>query len=522
MSSSPYGSFIRDLQKKSRSDKELPKILAWREYYRRAGPVEFAEKELACPPDVPPHPVLGRPTYVILSDDQKDFLIDLWRGQKLSIVSAARGAGKTFALGVYVAWHIACFDDIEISCMGGSAQQSELIQKYIDYWRLKNSKIDYCIPKSIGGLKPRIMSRWNALALFLACSPTSARGPHVKVVIIDEVASAEEKGEEGQKAVKAAWWQVTGKEDTQLIMTSTSHFVFGTFYEYFTAPIGKDFKKYTWSIAKHVSGIHDPYKIYEDIDPNNWKPNVWWVSDKDIKMLRKAKSNDEWLIEALGGLSTASGRMFRTEDLEFVVCKECEECCPYTEKCKLTEKIGLKANTVTERVAGIDWGRVGAPNAIVIIGRKGEVIFVLFAEELMTCVTEEMLNWAKEYINEWDTDTIYPDPNERGLGQALENLGEYAVIWIWEMLGGAARAKVDLMINTKRFFEKRLIVIPKKYEELIHSLKQMSVGTDGKPLKRHDHSYDALSYALWEFRLDESLSDFWKIPEKEREFRDLW
>ncbi len=524
-SSSPYGSLIRDLQKKSKTDKKLPQILKWREYYRKAGPVEFAEKELACPPDVPPHPEFGRTRFMILSGDEREFLDDHFNGQKLSIVSAGRGGGKTISLAIIVCWRITCFDGYEATCMGGSAHQSEIIQRYIDYWRLKNPKVRYCIPKSTGGVKPRIISRWSAMALFNPASVVSSRGPHVRLVIIDEVCSAEEKGEVGQKAVKDAWWQVIGKENTQLIMTSTAHFIFGTFYDYYTGKIGKDFKKYRWAIAKHISGIKDPYKTYKDSDPKNWLPNVWWVSDEDIKMLRKAKSDDEWLCEALGGLSIASGRMLRAEDLNFAICSLCDECSRdkvYKKECKIVEKydIGLNAKKITERVSGIDWGRIGDPNAIVIIGRKGEILFILFAEELMSLVTEEMVTWANGHLTDWNIDTIYPDPQERALAQILDNIGEYAIIFIWEMLSGASRAKRELMINTKRFFEKKLIIIPKCFEELIHSLRQMSVGKDGKPRKRHDHSYDALSYALWEFRLDENLSDFWKV--KKREIKDIW
>jgi len=520
LSRSPYAGLEREIRKQRKKKKERPEIQKWREHYRKVGPVEFTKNELASPMGTPPHPEFGRPTHVILSSEQIDFLDDLFSGQKLSIVSASRGAGKTFCLAIYICWKITCFDFFQVTAMGGSAKQSEIIENYIDYWRVKNSKLRYCLPKSVSGhINPRIESRWGSIVWFISCAETSSRGQHVRLVAIDEVVTAESKGIDGQKAVRAVWWQITGKEDAQLIMTSTAHRISGTFYDYYNGPIGKDFKKYRWAIAKHISGIDDPYKIYEDINPANWKPKVWWVTEEDIRLLRKAKSNAEWLCEALGGFSQAGGLIFKRENLNDAICDLCDVCKPYSESCKLIEKydLGKNASKVTERVAGIDWGD-RSPNAITIIGRKGEKVFVLFNEEIMSALIEEKLQWAKGYLDSYGVGVVYPDPEERAMNQALENVGDWAIIRIWEVLG--QKAKSELMLNIKRFSEKHEIIIPKAFDTLIRSLKQMSMDKRGKVIKRHDHGYDSLSYALKEFDSYESLTDFWKV--KNREIKDLW
>lgn len=524
----PYDSFMRDLRKQSRHDKKLPRIQKWREYYRKAGPVVFAKEQLACPPDVPDHPTLGRPTYIILSQEQEAFLTDLFLGQKLSIVSAARGSGKTFVLAIFVCWIVACFDDVECTCMGGSQPQSEIIQRYIDYWRLKNTNLFYCIPKSTGGGKnpPRVTSRWGSTGIFYPCSPVSSRGPHVKIAIIDEVCAAEAKGQDGRKAVRSVWWQIVGKKDTQVILTSTAHFIFGTFYDYWSGKKkrGKlQFKKYRWGIAKHKSGETDPYKIYQDDDPDNWEPSVWWVTPDDIEILRSMKTNEEWLCEGLGGIGTASGMMFQRDDINFIVCdrKECKKCEPYTSNCPLVDEYGLGVNAkkVTERVGAVDWGETHDPNAIGILGRKGKRVFVLYAEELMSSVVGEQIDWAKDILNEWKIDAVYPDPNRRTFAQLLENMG-FTVYYIWQLAGKTSHAKVELMVNVKRYMEKRLVIIPCCFEELINSLKGMTIGKDGKPIKHNDHSYDWFSYGLWEFKIDDSLSEFYKV--RGRHIKDIW
>jgi hypothetical protein len=871
---SPYSNILKKLKDKEKNRGIAPEVDTWREYYLKAGPVEFAEKELACPIGLPLHPIYGVPKYVILSDDQKEFLTDLFNKNKFSIVSASRGAGKTFSVAIYVCWCIVVYDFFESTIMGGSSAQSEIIQNYIEYWMYHNKKLDYVIDKSIrGNLNPHIETKWGSVARFVGASKTSTRGHHVKLIIIDEVVSAEEKGADGEAAVRAIWWQMIGKEDAQLVMLSTAHSVFGTFYEYYNGDIGKEFKKYRWSIAKHISGETNPYKIYDDENPDNWKPNVWWVSEKDLRGLRIAKTNDEflcllgdsiiygvnkpiktinvgekvtgydkntevlattkrkysgelieikprniqqvsftpehpiavcninrktlckkpkknyktgnysgikyeinnkrfeqaknittddylilprnnngrvevdddyakllgwylaegsmsngqvtlslgytevkeakelsdiiqkyfnrkatphrygsvikvsfrckgktdifklfntkaykkqipdfikndwcekslrvfissyvdgdgiktkdggyaWLVgtaskqimldlteilikigivpyihyneksikkittnkktyeayfkenwfiswsfnrwnkkpkcpfyivkknfiylpiknitkktvknievynldtkqnvfcvpflvhncEALGGFSQMGGLLFRHDHIERAVCnrKECEICEPYTGNCFLVNeyRIGENACHITERVGGIDWGD-RSPNAMTILGRHGDKVFVLFNDEVITALVEEKLMWAKEYLDKWCVDLLYPDPEERGMIQALENIGDYSIIKIWEVLG--QKAKRELMINAKMHMEKDKLVIPRKYTHLINSLKQMSLDEHGNIVKRNDHSYDSFAYALNEYNENDSLSEFYML--EGREIKKIW
>jgi len=383
------GEKIYKRQRQKRTSK-IQRITKWRKKWKERGPVEFAENVLTCPPDVPDHPDLGRvPDYLILSDDQKEFLNDLWKEIDLAIVSAGRGAGKTLVLAIWICWQLCCFDRRSISSLAGSSKQSRQIQKYLDDWIIDVPEVKYCINASIKGPEPTCRSRFGGEVKFLACSRESVRGSHVPIVFIDEASTAERK-QEGREAVDAIWWQITGKKVGKVVLTSTTDFVFGKFYEYLMNPEKYGFKRYMWEIAEHVSG-KPPEATYKDRNPANWKPKVWWITQEDIQKLRPKSSDSEWLCECLGRPSMASGAVFAKVDLDVVICKLCEECYPYVrEHCPLIEQLKLGGINnkgqydpllhVGDRRAGFDFG-TQAPCALTIAGRKGQMIFVLYSDE---------------------------------------------------------------------------------------------------------------------------------------------
>lgn len=516
MSTKAYEKIERLRRRKSGKKRERDKeIEAWRKKYREAGPVEFS-KILPSFPDTPIHPELGRrPEFIMLSPDQAEFLVDLWKGiAKLALVVAGRGAGKTAALAVWNCWRLTCFDYYTITCMGGSQEQSTIIQSYIDFWRDTVPEVRYCIPRSTKGGKtsPRCFGKQGSLVRFPPCSSTAARGPHVNEVQIDEACAAEAKSKDGVKAVDAAWWQIIGKgEDTILIMLSTAHYVFGKFYDYLTEPKKYGFRVYRWAIAKHISG-KKPEATYKDRNPNNWVPAVWWVTQDKIITLRKAKSDEEWLCEALGGISLASGAVFNHEDLGLAFCDICPECDPYKwDTCELVRKLklGTEINPtkyIIDRKAGYDYG-AKAPNALTIAGKKGNMIFILLNEELKGVRDEEIIDWLDTNLREWRCYTINPDPSAAGyiISQKLEDKG-FTVNLLDE--GG----KTERIFNVKKFMERHLFVIPKAYWNLTRSLKKAAYDDKGKVRKTDDHSFDTLCYACVDWIAEGSSPDeFFKL-----------
>lgn len=288
----------------------------WQIYWREAGPVRFSEECLTAIAESPPYPNWkqfqetkycegckcehtkfnpdGTPYHVILSDEQKELLVDLWHGLPLALVSAGRGSGKTVILAVYDCWLLCCVPRTQVSALAGSGKQSKLEQKYINQWRIDIPRVKESLPRSLRGIEPRIETNTGGDINFLPCSTTAVRGPHVPIVQIDEACEAEAKSQDGADAVDAIWYQVVGKKNSQIILTSTTHHIFGKFYEYLTNPAKYGFKVYIWSIAKHISG-KPPEETFKDRDPTHWIPAVWWVTQSDIEMLRRKSNDSEWL-----------------------------------------------------------------------------------------------------------------------------------------------------------------------------------------------------------------------------------
>ena len=509
----------------------------WRKYWKEAGPVRYAEEYLFCPPQVPPYPDWekfqkkeycegckkvhnkfdnnGVPIHIILPQEHKDFLMDIWKGGiRLVILSAGRGAGKTFDLGIWENWRLVTEDFYEISYMGGSAGQGKVIHKYHDYWRRRHPEVGYIIyisTKSIGNRS--CVTRMGAEIRFTACSPTAAMGPHVNEVHIDEVCAAESKGIEGIEAIDAVDWQVTGREDSYVFMTSTSHFLLGKFYQIYRNPEKYGFTRYIWSIAKHISG-KPAHLMYTDRNPENWIPAVWWVTDADIKKLRKRKSNEEWLCWALGRASLSSGALFKATDLEVIICPLCpsDDCQPYKwGHCKLIEKFGLGTQEDTtkfikDRKSALDYGDP-SPCSFGIGGTKGKFIFILYANEMKGGTTADLIDWIQRELQRRNVFTFnIPDSiGGKHISEILDDKG-YTVNFLSE---GEKEERVQ---NIKSITEKHAIVIPPAFWHLCESLRGMHRNKQGKVVKNNDHSFDMLCYLCIDWGMMEgSISDFFDV-----------
>jgi len=838
----------------------------WRKYWKEAGPVRFAEEYLFCPANVPPYPNWkelnveaycvgckkvhkkfrpnGIPVHIILSEDQKEVLIDAWEnGVMLILITAGRGAGKTFILSVWNCWRLATHNFYEITTMGGSAKQSKLCQKYIDYWRGQHKEVGYVIHKSPKAIGNRgCITRYSSENSYIACSPTAAMGPHVNEVQIDEECvlpnteiltkegnfvkignvnsiltgegndgqitkrfsrdyfgqmlhiqpyynnfgvvvtpnhpikiikrkklyywkkkdrffpeklhkvlkrkprfvkscelkkndilifpipkfeekdinisnerldligyyisegsvgdhqiyfsnkddefikdtitcvekefgkkykegkhgkgsnavsvtilsdgtknvyftdkkfrewlinncgrgsrnkkipstlmnlpfekmnrllkailrgdgennkfytrlhvssrklvqqfwtiyirrkilttirklksgyyswclykkqssrsygriiknfvyvpirkitpiwykgkvknlaispdesyvvpyitlhncAAESRGTEGMEAIEAIDWQITGRTNTMIWRTSTSHFILGKFYEILTNPKQLGYKVYVWGIANHISGKSKNRAKYTDRNPNHWIPACWWITKDDIIKLRK-KSDEEWLCWGLGYPSLASGQVFKPTDIKIITCDLClregKECIPYKwGHCKLIEmfNLGVFGNPIKNVIdlkAGFDYGDP-APCALVIAGTKSfkgkEIIFILYAEEMKGLETTELYRWVIGKLNQYRVGTFYPDPSIGGkhVSEKVDNAGFTVYVL-------AEGAKEERVLNMKCIVERHNIIIPYAFWQLLNSMKMVHRDKNGKIKKYNDHSFDGICY----------------------------
>jgi len=483
-------------------------FLEFRRIWKAKGPIKFAYEVLEIDPNTG-----GK---LMLSEDQKEFLLDVSkRGVRLVIITAGRGAGKTFVLAVYIMWRIFTHENWGISCMGGSAEQSDKLYQYISGWLNNNPDLaKFCMKINSSIIK----TYENGYCSFHACSGTSVRGPHTHELIIDEQAAGEEKG--GTKFIKAAIFQVSTSPDIHIIKSSTAHWIHGDFLQTLNNAKKLGYKVYRWAIAKHISGETDPYKIY--------------------------RSNDEWLVEALGGVSRTSGLVFNPVDLDICICDRCvsegRECRPYEEGyCPLVQftlelLLGMRESEipsstrlalqqfVKERVEGVDWGKV-SPCAYTAVGRFRDFVFVLKSLEIAGAPDEEKIETAVNVAEEWNCDIIRPDPREWSFNNILAEKG-FAIHQLFTGEGGREE-KNKFLFTLKKYVERHHIVIPVAFEDLIRSLRNLAYDNSGKVRKQDDHSFDSLLYAVSYYGEITDQSTFWeavgagkKVEKEPVELRD--
>jgi hypothetical protein len=473
-----------------------PQFEEFRKKWEEAGAIAFAEQVLKIDPEN------GGP--LLLSNDQKEWLTDVTiNNVQLSIISAGRGSGKTFVLAVYVCWRIFTNEFYHISCLGGSQDQSDKIQLYIQGWIRRTELSQYC-SKNVQHI---IRTYASSSATFHSCSGTSVRGPHVRELVIDEEAAGEEQNK--TKFIKAAMWEVSTSKNLRIIKSSTPHLSYGDFLETWNDWRELGFKRYQWSITKHISGNINPYEIYKDKISKHWLSNVPWTTDDTIQKLRGTKSDEEWLVEALGCMSITSGLVFKPSDLVACICDLCETCEPYKEKkCyvvqgklaieglrrdKIPESTRLALSYVGERVLGIDWGQ-RAPDDYTMLAKYGRTIFVLEQIELLGQSDQDKIATAERFCKDWHCENIRPDPEQWSYSNQLIDKG-YQVDKIWEGPEGT-KAKNRMVYLAKRVIERHYLVIPKAYTSLIRCLKNLTYDENGKIRKYNDHAFDSLIYAI--------------------------
>lgn len=499
----------------------------WREYWKNEGPVKFAYQVLKFDPITK--------QAIKLSEGQTEFLDDVGlRGIRLAIITSARGAGKTFALAVYIMWRIYTHENYSISSMGGSQDQTDKISALVRGWFIGNTTLQKYTLKMNMSL---VLTHSNSSAQFYACSETATRGAHVNDLIIDEQASGEAKG--GERFIRAALFQVSTSPDIHIFQSSTAHY-HGDFIRTWNDADKLGYKRYTWTLAKHTSGEKDIMKVYNDTNPNHWVSAIPWGNDRNVQILRKKSGDDEWLVEALGGISLSSGLVLNPLDLGACICKaECDVCESYQDgiclefiqRVLFMEGVSIEElprstqealkQYVHERVLGIDYGR-GAPTAFVVLGRFRDWIFVLEAHETVGLTDQEKVDMAVELCQKWEVEMVRPDPQEDSLNNWIAERIESTVDFdIWSEEGGIKKLK--FVASLKKYIERHKLRIPREqmFEDLIRSLQTLTYDKNGKVCKRDDHSADALMYAISYY--DEVVNDspVWELGRNERGL-NLW
>lgn len=405
--------------------------------YRR-DPVLFVERELGESP----------------SDYQKEVLRDVGdRSKKNFIISAGRGSGKTILVSWIVAWSIACLQDIykkyECIILGGSQDQSDIMYNYFKSYIFRTPLLE---KRLIGEPKQRKTDFEHGYVRAVACSDTSVRGRHPELLILDEVAGADDE------VVLAAIPMVAAGAHGRTIMLSTPHRFYGVFQDNWDNAGAYGFNKYgPWSLE-----------------------HLQWIDQDVVERARLSYPPEKFAVEFLGEFPHVGGLVFHIEDIEDAVADK-----PFT----------LNYNYDCD--AGVDWGKTN-PTVMVRSQSIKSKIYIPGPPMEWQYVKYPIVNAEiTAYCKKHRVDQLWADASHEGENQRLTDNGIRA-----ESIFFSKDKQKMIELAQMLFHMKKLIISPDQ-ETLIKQLKKYrwkekkEGAKDTTRVKKDEDHVDALILSLY-------------------------
>lgn len=332
-------------------------------------PVEFVKRELGYEPSI----------------DQAKFLNDLADLEnKNMIICAGRGAGKTMAVSWAVDWSMAVLPDVygeyNMTILGGSHDQSLIMYRYFskDIYKVKQ-----LYGKLIDEPKRSGTDFEGGTVRALTASMKAVHGPHVELVILDEVCDADDE------IIETSFPMVTGSKHGRTIMLSTPHKFFGIFQRYWDYADEYGFKKYgPWPMT-----------------------NCSWIPESYIENMKIRYTPERFSYEVLGEFPKTGMQVFPADWIDNAI---------------TPEPFGVNPNYDSD--IGVDWGRVHPSVATVFqwysIEGEGLYLRIPGPEHIyeMMRYPEVSERIVKIYRNSRGV-MVYGDKSHEGENQRLEDAG---------------------------------------------------------------------------------------------------
>lgn len=302
----------------------------------------------------------------------------IWLGQDTQgrpatrfIIKGPRGGGKSRILGAlgFVKWLL---KRLSIVDMGGSLQQAQGVYNYFTSHIFAQSAIVSALPDE-PTMKETKTEKGNYFRA-VAASPKAVRGPHPDNLFIDE--ACETKSE----LILDAMPMVNTSPNSQVVMTSTFHKIFGFFQE-------------TWDAADELGWVRlswDSFDVCMQFDPAIWKderlvreipdltieqagkaslehraagrtgdPEGWIPIGNLIQAWREKPTVDYFDVEYMGTRPSSEGMVNDPEDVDACVIDELGE---------------YEYREGTATAGGLDWGFAGMTSWVVGMAHKDNVV----------------------------------------------------------------------------------------------------------------------------------------------------
>jgi len=407
------------------------------------------------------------------------------------IIKAPRGGGKSRLLASLelALWY---FLDWDVVNLGGSFTQAQKVYSYLS----EAFGAEFFAPvvrKSLQKITVKKPTAGLGKIFVLAATEKQTRSPHVGsktrggALVIDEECEAEEK------VVRSAIPVVNTAHPSAIIRSSTFHKAYGTFQDTWDYADKKGYTQYEWDIFDVAEKCKDSCDLAVDSvsgergcilkkyceDKAHFSEG--WVKIEEIRQERREMTDEEFIIELMGGKPSSAGLIYPPADLKRATVFRTFELQPR----------GAVA-------VGIDWGFEGETSILLVQEqyseeKKKKVRRVISADVYSHTKAEEIYD-ELEVVSKDFSIPIYADKSHSFQNNSLEELG--ANIFIVSF----AKFKDYGIQNIKKMLEDGILEIPEEFEYFLKQMRKYRKDENtGKPIKKWDHGPDALLCACMHF-----------------------
>lgn len=415
---------------------------------------------------------------------QEQMFMDLYTNIDRGVWLGPRGGGKTFEAGD-LASCLFLFKEFDVLIGSGSDAQAQKVYRRIMQILDDDKEIEDYVPTLSTTITRGRNGNWIE---FVPASAKRARGPHPGegkrggLIILDE------ECEMDVTIVDAIMGTGGTAKPLKILRASTAHKVEGSFIDLVDEPEKKGYKLYKWDAFDVASRCERNCEdcvpeFREDYCQGKAKKNsvLGWIQI-DYLFDMWDEMNKEWFeVELMGRRPGGAGNVIAPADLKAALVEDA----PYVPGC--------------QAVIGLDWGFKGMAAAVAnqmlpSSSPAGDSILSVFDRTHWTRKgIEEIVKDLNVWRDIYGTEEVYADSSHPFENDSLRKAGftvtEVTFVSFKEAGAGAV----------KGFFEKLRIRIPKRFKDLIESLKHWKRGKDGKIIKKEDHFADALLCTMYKW-----------------------
>lgn len=436
------------------------------------------------------------------------------------VLKGPRGGGKTKLMAAigFCRWLLKHRSRV---VMGGSLVQAQQVYGYFSGHCYSHPQIILALPG-----EPTMKQTLSDVGKYykaVAASQKQVRGPHPDDLDIDEACEAKDE------IILSALPMVNSSPDPFILMTSTFHKIFGFFQETWDQADRRGWVRLSWDIFDVTLSFDEDIwknpKLLEEIpdlsiaqagdqslefraqgrtgDPEGWVPIA------NIIQAWREKSTTDWFdVEMMGSRPSAAGLVNNPEDVDACIVGALGQ--------------GMQWVDGSDVAAGLDWGFSGMTAFEVYMAMKDQKKSNIMSRTWTQTQSHVIIRSVVKEVRDFRIRFIFADSSHpfenKDLQNALSKLAQETGHRCTLIEVKFSVDKEAMLGNYRAHFQRRLLRIPKMYQEAIWQHKRYHYQPKSdKPAKEADHIPDATMLALKRWQLNLQAS---RLPEQKPMRRD--